>query len=82
MAQFYSNVLDINVNELPTMDWSEIVRRLVIAQDNGSVTLQRGGGSLNALHIASRIMRKENYLIAMINNDILVRLLKIVLLFT
>jgi len=65
MRWFFTNMLDITEQELTTILWSEVVDRLVAVQG-----LCRTG-ELTHLHVAQRIMRKDNYMIAMVNRDVL-----------
>jgi hypothetical protein len=66
IKQFYNRELIISEEELQTIQWTEIVSRL-IRVPRLSLSKER----MTHLDIANRIMRKENYLIAMINKDIL-----------
>eukprot|EP00959_Pyramimonas_sp_CCMP1952_P327886 6864413-Pyramimonas_sp.AAC.1 len=50
------------------MGWSELVNRIVQAQSSMRLCVVK---ELTALDIVSRIMRKENFLIGMLNKDVL-----------
>ncbi|KAK6205360.1 autophagy-related protein 9 [Scheffersomyces amazonensis] len=84
---FYKYLINIkNDDELMTISWKTIVERLMLLKDYNSLTSTSNNnmnGSqhfindlnskvrLNAHDIANRIMRKENYMIALINKDVL-----------
>jgi autophagy-related protein 9 len=63
IQQFYASELHIQDDELRYMGWDAVVEKIV-AQD---VTLKQH----DAADIANRIMRKDNYLIALMHNDVL-----------
>ncbi|KAL5336079.1 APG9-domain-containing protein [Aspergillus crustosus] len=83
MHDFYHHLLGITDAEIQTISWQEVVSRLMALRDAnpstagavsannrkllGSQSKQR----MDAHDIANRLMRKENYLIALINKDIL-----------
>jgi autophagy-related protein 9 len=83
MHDFYYHLLRISDNDIQTISWQEIVRRLEELRDANPAT----ANAVNAVHrrfignqskqrmdahdIANRLMRKENYLIALFNKDIL-----------
>lgn len=69
MRSFYRNRLHINSSELETMRWSEIVDRLIRLQQSGT-KIQITKSDLDAHDIASRILRKDNYLVGMFNRDV------------
>ncbi|KAK3250079.1 autophagy protein atg9 [Cymbomonas tetramitiformis] len=60
--------LGLSHREIQTMEWSELVSRLVMAQSTMRLCVVK---ELTALDVVSRIMRKENYLIGMLNKDVL-----------
>jgi autophagy-related protein 9 len=51
--------------------WDEVVQKLVEVQQRGEYRLVVHGPQLDALQIAQRIMRKENFLIALLNQNLL-----------
>ena len=63
---FIAEVLKINDIEIQQMLWSDVASKIIDTH-----TESGGKGRLDAINIANRIMRKENYLIAMFNKDIL-----------
>ena len=56
---------------MQTLDWRDVVSRLVRAKDLPELRGKPGFETLDAHNIANRIMRKENYMIAIFNKDIL-----------
>jgi autophagy-related protein 9 len=83
IRDFYIHLLEIPEQEMQTISWQDIVARIMAFRDanprtatNITPSQRRWIGSqskerLDAHDIANRIMRQENYLIAMINKDIL-----------
>lgn len=82
LHDFFYYLLDISNNEIQTISWQDVVSRLMALRDANPATAQvsrrhrRLLGSqskqrMDAHDIANRLMRKENYLIALVNKDIL-----------
>ncbi|PSK36522.1 hypothetical protein C7M61_003995 [Candidozyma pseudohaemuli] len=84
LRNFYAQLLNIHSEqELLTILWSSIVESLMLLKDYNSLTSTTPNlpphyvndlsskVRLNAHDIANRIMRKENYMIALINKDVL-----------
>ncbi|KAH8661633.1 autophagy-related protein 9 [Tricladium varicosporioides] len=83
LRDFYLHLLGVPDNEMQTISWQEIVQRIMALRDQNprttdkiSPTNRKWIGSqskerLDAHDIANRLMRKENYLIAMFNKEIL-----------
>ncbi|KAI4158250.1 MAG: hypothetical protein LQ342_007624 [Letrouitia transgressa] len=83
MQNFYLYLLEIPDADVQTVSWQEVVKRLMSLRDlnpttAGGVTERHrkfmGSQSkqrIDAHDIANRLMRRENYLIALINKDIL-----------
>ncbi|PGH30447.1 hypothetical protein GX50_06790 [[Emmonsia] crescens] len=83
MHHFYHYLLGISDTDIQTISWQEIVSRLMALRDSNPST----AGAVSAKHrkflgsqskqrmdahdIANRLMRKDNYLIALFNKDIL-----------
>lgn len=83
MHNFYRYLLEIPDTDIQTVSWQEIVKRLMALRDlnpataagvserhrqfTGSQSKQR----MDAHDIANRLMRRDNYLIALFNKDIL-----------
>ncbi|KAL3426310.1 autophagy protein Apg9 [Phlyctema vagabunda] len=81
---FYLYLLDIPDGDMQTISWQDIVARIMALRDANPITaiapvapgLRKYIGTqnkerLDAHDIANRLMRKENYLIALFNKDIL-----------
>ncbi|BCS01564.1 autophagy protein ATG9 [Aspergillus luchuensis] len=83
MHDFYHYLLGISDAEIQSISWQEVVSRLMTLRDSNPATAgavsaknRKFMGSqskqrMDAHDIANRLMRKENYLIALINKDIL-----------
>lgn len=82
MHDFYLHLLGIPETEIQSISWQEVVSRLMALRDSNPTitsTSKRPGGYLrsqdkqrmDAHDIASRLMRRENYMIAMMNKDLL-----------
>ncbi|KND93043.1 Autophagy-like protein 9 [Tolypocladium ophioglossoides CBS 100239] len=83
VRDFYVHLLEIPEQDMQTVSWQDIVARIMTLRDqnpktatNMPLNLRRFIGSqskerLDAHDIANRLMRKENYLIAIINKDVL-----------
>ena len=73
MREFCRKKLGLSDRDFWTVTWLEIVERLVHVQETGVLKLKgrrRRGAVLDERDIVARIMRKENYLIGMINRDV------------
>jgi len=77
---FYTHLLGIPDSDMQTISWQEVVGRLMVLRDanpNTSDKLKRRSWTntskqrMDAHDIANRLMRRENYLIALFNKDIL-----------
>ncbi|EPS96850.1 hypothetical protein FOMPIDRAFT_136636 [Fomitopsis schrenkii] len=78
MYRFYTHLLHIPDEDIQTISWPEVVRRIgAIREDNPLTALSSTGAGqsvtakLDAHDIANRIMRQENYLIALFNKELL-----------
>ncbi|EMG49137.1 hypothetical protein G210_0175 [Candida maltosa Xu316] len=87
VKNFYNYLLNVTDDELMTISWKTIVEKLMLLKDYNSLTSTANSKSihsenhyvndlsskvrLNAHDIANRIMRRENYMIALINKDVL-----------
>lgn len=82
LKSFYFHLLNISEAEMQTISWQLVVKRLMLLRDQNPTTSTTARHSDRLLgtqskqrmdphDIANRIMRKENYLIAMINKNIL-----------
>ncbi|KAI8603618.1 APG9-domain-containing protein [Dissophora ornata] len=77
MCNFYTYLLQIPDVYIQTVSWHEVVTRIIKIRDNNpntstAATIQTTDMQrLNAHDIANRIMRKENFMIAMFNKELL-----------
>lgn len=79
MRDFFVHLLGIPEHDMQTVSWQDAVARIMELRDGNPKTAERGHkyiGSqskerLDAHDIANRLMRRENFLIALINKDIL-----------
>lgn len=83
MHDFYHYLLDITDSDIQTVSWQEVVKRLMLLRDSNPATAagvperhRRFMGTqskqrMDAHDIANRLMRRDNYLIALINKDVL-----------
>ncbi|KAG9318602.1 autophagy protein Apg9-domain-containing protein [Chiua virens] len=81
MYRFYTHLLHIPDADISTISWPEIVRRIgAIREENPNTAISSAANrhaatpataSLDAHDIANRIMRQENYLIALFNKELL-----------
>ncbi|KAL6936176.1 hypothetical protein ACO0OL_002371 [Hanseniaspora opuntiae] len=70
MNNFYYYLLEIDDNELQIISWVEVLNRLVKFKDTNNLF---NNNNVTFENIVSRIMRYDNYLIAMYSNDTLFR---------
>ncbi|KAI9894211.1 MAG: autophagy protein atg9 [Vezdaea aestivalis] len=83
MHDFYLYLLHVPDAELQTISWQEVVRRLMELRDKNPTTATippshqrfilgtQSKQRMDAHDIANRIMRKENFFIALFNKDVL-----------
>ncbi|KAL5529329.1 hypothetical protein ACEPAG_5314 [Sanghuangporus baumii] len=81
MYRFYTYLLGIPDADIQTISWPEVVRRIENIREENPVTALSSANhynpsssmtaKLDAHDIANRIMREENYLIALFNKDLL-----------
>ncbi|KAL6721183.1 autophagy protein atg9 [Lecanora helva] len=83
MQNFYQYLLEVSDMDIQTVSWQEVVKRLMMLRDSNPETAagvkprhRRFMGSqskqrMDAHDIANRLMRRDNYLIALVNKDIL-----------
>ncbi|KAM0748760.1 APG9-domain-containing protein [Meredithblackwellia eburnea MCA 4105] len=79
MHEFYTELLEVPENDIQTIPWHNIVTRIseLRATHPSALSSQHepnsttSGPRLDAHDVANRIMREENYLIALINKDVL-----------
>ena len=75
---FYNYLLNIDDSELQTISWPSIVKKIMILKNqntnafiNDNDNDLKSKEKLNAHDIANRLMRRDNYMIAMFNKNIL-----------
>ncbi|CAL4921765.1 unnamed protein product [Urochloa decumbens] len=68
VRQFYYDSLKVNDLEIQTISWPKIIEKVVLLQKSQKLCVVR---DLSEHDIIMRIMRKENYLIGMVNKGIL-----------
>ncbi|KAI9511107.1 APG9-domain-containing protein [Russula earlei] len=80
MYHFYTYLLQIPDADIQTISWPEVVRRIGAIRNSNPLTELSSsssrpraseGAKLDAHDIANRIMRQENFLIALFNKDLL-----------
>ncbi|KAI0636593.1 APG9-domain-containing protein [Trametes polyzona] len=79
MYRFYTHLLNIPDEDIQTISWPEVVRRIGAIRESNPLTAlsshtaahQSVTAKLDAHDIANRIMRQENYLIALFNKELL-----------
>jgi autophagy-related protein 9 len=81
---FYNYLLNIDDSELQTISWPQIVKKILILKNQNTNAIitdnqndLKSKVKLNAHDIANRLMRKENYMIAIFNKNILNKALKV-----
>eukprot|EP00474_Spongospora_subterranea_P002648 CRZ03106.1 hypothetical protein [Spongospora subterranea] len=68
MRSFYRSKLEISDEALQTMEWPELVYRIQRLQKEFKISLVKDH---DALDISNRILRKDNYFIAMVNSGVI-----------
>lgn len=73
MHRFYKDLLGIGDSELHACEFADVLEKIRLLQERHPLPcLGRGeSAKLDAMAICNRIMRRENYLIALFNKDIL-----------
>ena len=83
MYDFYHHLLDIPDKDIQTISWQEVVKRLMALRDANLSTAavhperrrrllkSQSKQRMDAHDIANRLMRRENFLVALINKDVL-----------
>ena len=69
IKSFYNVALKITDDELDSISWHEIQQRLIVAQNEYSMCIHKS--QLTELDIYHRILRYKNYMVAMVNKDLL-----------
>ncbi|KAK7284106.1 hypothetical protein RJT34_18845 [Clitoria ternatea] len=68
IRRFYYNSLHVTDNEIQTIPWATIIEKVVQVQSSRQLCVVK---DLSAHDIVTRLMRKENYLIGMLNKGVL-----------
>ncbi|KAK2455338.1 autophagy-related protein [Trifolium repens] len=68
IREFYYNSLHVTDSEIQTMPWATVLEKVVLVQSSRQLCVVK---DLNAHDIVMRLMRKENYLIGMLNKGVL-----------
>ncbi|KAL5136734.1 Autophagy-related protein 9 [Glycine soja] len=68
IRQFYYNNLRVTDNDIQTMPWATILEKVVLVQSSRQLCVVK---DLSAHDMVMRLMRKENYLIGMLNKGVL-----------
>ncbi|CAN1136855.1 Autophagy-related protein 9 [Linum perenne] len=68
IRQFYHHSLNVTDKEIQTMPWATVLEKVVQLQSSQQLCVVK---DLSAHDIVMRLMRKENYLIGMLNKGIL-----------
>ncbi|XP_010522159.1 PREDICTED: autophagy-related protein 9 [Tarenaya hassleriana] len=68
IRHFYYNSLHVTDNEIQTMPWAAVIEKVVQLQRSEPLCVVK---DLSAHDIVMRLMRKENYLIGMLNKGVL-----------
>ncbi|KAF2640020.1 autophagy protein-like protein Apg9 [Massarina eburnea CBS 473.64] len=83
MHDFYHHLLDIPDADIQTVQWQQVVNKIMALRDQNLATASnispqvrklldsKSRQRLDAIDIANRLMRRENYLIALFNKEIL-----------
>ena len=69
IKSFYNQALKIDDNQLDCISWNEVQKRLVEAQSDYLMCIHKT--QLTELDIYHRILRIKNYLVAMVNKELL-----------
>ncbi len=81
LRQFYRELISVNDDAFRTVTWQQITRQLTSLRESNPLTAETTSNRaylgqqmrqrIEAHDIANRIMRRENYLIALFNKDVL-----------
>jgi autophagy-related protein 9 len=78
LHNFFKYLLDISDSDIQTVSWQDVVAKLMALRDQTALTAANqkflgieGKERMDAHDIANRLMRKENYMIALFNKEIL-----------
>lgn len=68
IKKFMNDRLKVTERDMATIEWNEVVDKMISLQESGILITRH---KIDPLDITSRIMRKENYFIAMINKGVI-----------
>merc|ERR1711907_184298 len=68
IKRFVNDKLGVSEREMRTIQWTELVDKILELQEAGVLIVKH---RLSPLDIANRIMRRDNYFMAMMNKDVL-----------
>lgn len=71
MERFFREILGFSLTDLQTAKWHDVTHRLISLHEQGTYRVALTKDKLTEHDIVLRIMRKENYLIALINKNCL-----------
>ncbi|CDR37888.1 CYFA0S01e18756g1_1 [Cyberlindnera fabianii] len=75
IQNFYNYLLEISDNDLQTISWQVVVGRVQLLKNQNAISANvsdtKSKSKIDAHDIANRIMRKDNYYIALFNRDVL-----------
>ncbi|CAO3606851.1 unnamed protein product [Cunninghamella blakesleeana] len=71
MHNFYEHLLEVPDKDMQTISWQQILSRIIDIRETNPNTSKSSPIRLDAHDVANRIMRTDNYLIALFNKDIL-----------
>ncbi|KAF0972369.1 hypothetical protein FDP41_009272 [Naegleria fowleri] len=68
IKNFYNYDLNISEQDIQTIQWNEVVEKIIELQHKRKIYIVK---NIDEFDILNRIMRKENYLISLINKEIM-----------
>lgn len=68
IKRFMNDKLGVSEREMRTILWPEVVHKIIALQEAGVLIVKH---KLTPLDIANRIMRRDNYFLAMINKEVI-----------
>ncbi|KAG1448965.1 hypothetical protein G6F46_011064 [Rhizopus delemar] len=71
MHNFYIFLLNIPDEDMQTVSWQTVLERIIDIRETNPNTSEQSSLRLTEHDVANRIMRKENYLIALLNKEML-----------
>ncbi|KAI9023081.1 autophagy protein Apg9-domain-containing protein [Phycomyces nitens] len=68
---FYLHLLGIPDQDMQTVSWDKVVKRMIAIRNTNPNTSERSSIKITVHEVANRIMRRENYMIALFNKEVL-----------